>query len=47
LRQGVCLVGARCRIATDAELTGEVVISDDVIVDRRATINSSVILPHT
>ncbi|SDW55008.1 NDP-sugar pyrophosphorylase, includes eIF-2Bgamma, eIF-2Bepsilon, and LPS biosynthesis proteins [Thiocapsa roseopersicina] len=47
LKQGVCLVGARCRIAPDAELTGEVVISDDVIVDRRATINSSVILPHT
>ncbi|WP_213460066.1 sugar phosphate nucleotidyltransferase [Thiocapsa sp.] len=47
LKQGVCLVGARCRIAPDAELTGEVVICDDVIVDRRATINSSVILPHT
>lgn len=47
LRQGLALIGARCRIAPDAELSGEVVISDDVIVDRRVTIHSSVILPHT
>lgn len=47
LKQGVCLVGARCRVASDAELMGEVVISDDVIVDRHAIIRSSVILPHT
>lgn len=47
LKQGVCLVGARCRVASDAELLGEVVISDDVIVDRHAIIRSSVILPHT
>lgn len=47
LRQGICLVGSRCRVAADAELSGEVVISDDVIVDRRAIIRSSLILPHT
>lgn len=47
LRQGVCVIGNRCRIAADAELSGEVVISDDVIVDHKATIHSSVILPHT
>jgi NDP-sugar pyrophosphorylase family protein len=47
LTQGICLVGARCRIATDVDLSGEVVVSDDVIIDRRASVRSSVILPHT
>lgn len=47
LRQGIALVGARCRVAADAELSGEVVISDDAIVDRCASIHASVVLPHT
>lgn len=47
LKQGICFVGARCRVAPDAELHGEVVIGDDVIVDRAATLRDCVILPHT
>jgi mannose-1-phosphate guanylyltransferase / phosphomannomutase len=40
-------VGSRCRIAADAELMSEVVISSDVVIDRRATLRSAVIMPHT
>jgi len=47
LKQGVAFVGPGCRIHPDAELFGEVVISADVIVDRYATIRSSLILPGT
>ncbi|MBK1643692.1 hypothetical protein CKO25_03250 [Thiocapsa imhoffii] len=47
LKQGRSLVGANCRVAPDAELMGEVVISDEVIVDRSATLRACVILPHT
>jgi mannose-1-phosphate guanylyltransferase/phosphomannomutase len=41
------LIGSRCRIADNAELGGEVVVSNDVVIDRRAVIRSSVIMPNT
>jgi mannose-1-phosphate guanylyltransferase/phosphomannomutase len=47
LKQGVAYVGANSRVHPDAELLGEVVIGDDVVVDRAATIRDSVILPRT
>ena len=40
-------VGSRCRVAADAELMSEVVVSSDVVIDRRATVRSAVIMPHT
>jgi mannose-1-phosphate guanylyltransferase / phosphomannomutase len=40
-------VGSRCRVAADAELISEVVVSSDVVIDRRATLSSAVIMPHT
>ena len=40
-------VGSRCRVAADAELMSEVVVSSDVVIDRRATLRSAVIMPHT
>ena len=47
LRQGVAYVGANSRVHPEAELLGEVVIGDDVVVDRAATLRDSVILPRT
>jgi NDP-sugar pyrophosphorylase family protein len=47
LKQGVAFVGANSRVHPEAELVGEVVIGDDVVVDRGATIRDSVILPKT
>jgi mannose-1-phosphate guanylyltransferase/phosphomannomutase len=47
LKQGVAYVGANSRVHPDAELLGEVVIGDNVVVDRGATIRDSVILPQT
>ena len=47
LKKGVAYVGANSRIHPEAELVGEVVIGDDVVVDRAATIRDSVILPRT
>lgn len=47
LKQGVAYVGANSRVHPEAELIGEVVIGDDVVVDRAATIRDSVILPRT
>jgi mannose-1-phosphate guanylyltransferase/phosphomannomutase len=41
------LIGSRCRISSTAELCGEVLVSNDVVVDRRAVIRSSVIMPNT
>ncbi|MGA2410369.1 MAG: NDP-sugar synthase, partial [Candidatus Binataceae bacterium] len=41
------LIGERCSIAESAELGGEVVISNNVVIDRRAMIRSSVIMPNT
>lgn len=47
LRQGVALVGSNTRVDAQAKLHGEVVISDDVLIDQEADIQDSVILPHT
>ncbi len=47
LKKGVAYVGANSRIHPEAELLGEVVIGDDVVVDRAATVRDSVILPRT
>ena len=47
IKQPPLLIGAGCRIADSAELGGEVVISDNVMIDRRARIRSSVIMPNT
>ncbi len=47
LKQGVAYVGANSRVDSEAELLGEVVIGDDVVIDRAATIRDSVILPRT
>ena len=47
LKQGIAFVGSNCRVHPQAELLDKVVISDNVIVDRAAIIESSVILPNT
>lgn len=47
LKQGIAFVGSNSRIDRQAELLDQVVISDNVIIDRAATIESSVILPNT
>lgn len=47
LRQGIACVGAHCRIEASAELYGEVVIANDVIVDRHTILRDSVVLPET
>jgi mannose-1-phosphate guanylyltransferase/phosphomannomutase len=41
------LVGAFCRVDNKAALLGDVVLSDDVIVDRHAQLNATVVLPST
>jgi NDP-sugar pyrophosphorylase family protein len=47
LKQGVAFVGANSRVHPEAELLGEVIIGDEVVVDRGATIRDSVILSGT
>jgi NDP-sugar pyrophosphorylase family protein len=47
LRQGIALIGNQCRIDASAELHGEVVIANGVMIDRYATLQDSVILPDT
>lgn len=47
LKVGAAFVGSACRVHDSAELSGVVVISDHVIVDRQARLTDSVILPHT
>ncbi len=47
LKQGVVLIGSQTQLHPSAELNGENVIGDHVMIDRRASIISSVILPHT
>ncbi|WP_295447319.1 NDP-sugar synthase [uncultured Thiodictyon sp.] len=47
LKKGVAYIGANSRVHPEAELLGEVVIGDDVVVDRAATIRDSVIFPRT
>ena len=47
LRRGIALVGANCRIEPSAELHGEVVVANHVMVDRLARLRDSVVLPDT
>ena len=47
IKQGVALIGAYCSLHASVELSGEVVIGDNVIIDRRAGIENTVILPHS
>ena len=47
LKRGMAYVGANSRVHPEAELLGEVVIGDDVVVDRAATIRDSVIFPRS
>ncbi len=47
LKQGQAYVGENSRVDPGAELLSDVVIANDVVVDREATIYDSVILPHT
>lgn len=46
-RQGVALIGSNCRVDSSAQFCGEVVVSDNVLIDREAEIQDSVILPDT
>lgn len=47
LRQGIALIGNQCRIDSSAELHGEVVIANGVMIDRYATLQDSAVLPDT
>ena len=47
IKQGMALIGAYCSLHASVELRGEVVIGDNVIIDRRAGIENTVILPHS
>jgi len=47
IKQGIALIGAYCSLHPSVELSGEVVIGDNVIIDRRASIENTVILPHS
>ena len=47
VKQGMALIGAYCSLHPSVELSGEVVIGDNVIIDRRASIENTVILPHS
>jgi len=47
LKVGVAFVGAGCRVHESAELSGEVVICDDVIIDAHARLADTVVLPHS
>lgn len=47
LKVGAAFVGSGCRIDPSAELRGVVVIADHVIIDRRARLTNTVVLPDT
>jgi NDP-sugar pyrophosphorylase family protein len=47
LKQGIALIGSNCHLHPSVELSGDVVIADNVIIDHQASIESSVILTHT
>lgn len=47
LKQGIALIGSTCHLHPSVELSGEVVIGDHVIIDRRATLTDTVVLPHS
>lgn len=40
-------VGSRCDVHREAEMKGNVVVSDDVVIDRQASLRSTVVLPFT
>ena len=47
VKAGPICVGSRCEVKPSAELLGDVVLSDDVVVDRGARLRAVVVLPHT
>lgn len=47
LKVGVAFIGSDSRVDPSAELHGRVSIADHVMVDKRARLTDSVILPHT
>lgn len=47
VRDWPVFAGSRCDVHAEAELLADVVLSDDVVVDRRATLRATVVLPHT
>ena len=47
LKVGIAFVGSHCEVHPTAELNHEVVISDQVIVDRYAKLTDTVVLPNT
>lgn len=47
IKQGLALIGAYCSLHPSVELNGEVVIGDHVIIDRRASLENAVIMPHS
>ncbi len=47
LTQGMALIGSNCHLHPSVALSGEVVIGDNVIVGSQATLESTVVLPHS
>jgi len=47
LKVGVAFVGAGSRIHASAELRGDVVVCDDVIIDAQARLTDTLVLPHS
>ena len=47
IKQGIAFVGAYCSLDPSVEFIGEVVINDHVIIDRRASLENTVVLPHS
>lgn len=47
IKQGIALIGAYCNLHRSVELHGEVVVGDNVIIDRHARLENTVVLPHS
>lgn len=47
IRHGCALIGSHCRVDATAAFHGDVVVSDNVLIDRDAELCSSVVLPNT
>lgn len=47
LRGSPIFVGSRCHVAASTELLTDVVVSNDVVIDRGVTLKSAVIMPNT
>lgn len=47
IKQGVAHVGAHCSSYPSVQFSGEVVIGDNVIIDRSARLENTVVLPNT